>query len=110
MTIRNDFFVENLSSEGIFYRVYMDDIKGSLATRLTVLVKDGDQTLYSGPLAEMTHNNVLHGQMEVDERRELTIWFHCPESTGNEIQGAKLTFVLRADAVQTRNNDSSNPF
>ena len=38
------------------------------------------------------------------QRRNLTVVFHYPESSGNETQNLDLTFTLCAEATQTKNN------
>ena len=42
--------------------------------------------------------------LRLHERRELTISFHYPEEAGNGGQAQYLSFDLKADAVQTKNN------
>ena len=42
--------------------------------------------------------------LKLNERRELTITFHYPEEGGNSGQAQYLSFDLKADAVQTKNN------
>jgi len=59
MTVVKDFFVENESTWDVYYRLYLDNVSGGLADVLTITVKDGDKTLYSGTANELTRQNVL---------------------------------------------------
>ena len=79
MTVVKDFFVENESSCDVYYRLYFSEIQGGLADVLEITVR-------------------------MDERCDLTMILHFPESAGNETQNLTLSFVICADAVQTKNN------
>ena len=110
MTVFKDFFIENKSTDSVFYRIYLDRVKGNLATVMEITVMDGNKVLYSGTAADMTADNVSAGTLDLHERKDLVIYFHYPEEAGNETQGSNLTFTVCAEAVQTRNNDPDNPF
>lgn len=106
MTVKKDFFVENESTGPIYYRVYFENVQGGLADVLEVAIKDGDTVLCSGTAAELTQKNVTpaEDQLKAGELRVLTAWFHFPEEMGNSTQNLTLSFDIRADAVQTKNN------
>ena len=106
MTVVKDFFVENESTWHVYYRLYLDNVSGGLADVLTITVKDGDKTLYSGTANELTRQNVLAADdtLKVGQRRDLTVVFHYPEQMGNDTQGLDLTFTMCAEATQTKNN------
>lgn len=89
MTVVKDFFVENESTWDVYYRLYLDNVSGGLADVLTITVKDGDKTLYSGTANELTRQNVLAADdtLKVGQRRDLTVVFHYPEQMGNDTQG-----------------------
>ena len=86
MTVVKDFFVENESTWDVYYRLYLDNVSGGLADVLTITVKDGDKTLYSGTANELTRKNVLAADdaLKVGQRRDLTVVFHYPEQMGND--------------------------
>ena len=90
----------------MYYRLYLDNVSGGLADVLTITVKDGDKTLYSGTANELTRQNVLAADdtLKVGQRRDLTVVFHYPEQMGNDTQGLDLTFTMCAEATQTKNN------
>ena len=106
MTVTKDFFIENESTWDVYYKIYFDDVSGGLADVLEVTIKDGDKTLYSGTANELTRQNVIAADdtLKIGERRDLTVVFHYPESSGNETQNLDLTFTMCAEATQTKNN------
>lgn len=106
MTVKKDFFIENQSTWDVYYKLYFDDIEGGLADVLEITVKGGDKTLYEGKANELTKANVgaANDVLKLNERRELTVYFHFPEEAGNSAQNLLLTFSMKADAVQTKNN------
>lgn len=106
MTVKKDFFIENQSTCDVFYKLYFDNVEGGLADVLEITVKDGDKTLYHGTAKDLNRTDVSAADdvLNIKERRELTVLFHFPEISGNNSQGATLTFDMSADAVQTKNN------
>lgn len=106
MTVKKDFFIENNSSSSVYYRLYFDDAEGGLLDVLSVTVKDGDKTLYSGTLSELSKDYTLAADdvLEIKERKTLSVWFYFPEKSGNDTQGLDLSFTMCAEATQTKNN------
>ena len=62
--------------------------------------------LFSSPEGKLLNHDlrVDFDILKLHERRELTISFHYPEEAGNGGQAQYLSFDLKADAVQTKNN------
>ncbi len=106
MTVEKEFFIQNLSSDNVYYRLYFDQVKGGLARVLDVTLQDGEQVLCSGKMADLTKEVVESGEfpLEIQETRNLKITFHFPAEYGNATQGLDLSFVVCADAVQSKNN------
>ncbi len=106
MTVIKDFFIENKSTWDVYYRIYLDDVSGGLADVLEVTIKDGDKILYTGTANELAKENVIAADdtLKIGQRRDLTVVFHYPESSGNETQNLDLTFTMCAEATQTKNN------
>lgn len=106
MTVKKDFFIENNSTWDVYYRLYFDNVSGGLADVLEITVKDGDKVLYSGTANELTKKNVTAADdtLKIGQKRNLTVYFHYPESSGNDTQDLDLTFTLCAEATQTKNN------
>ena len=106
MTVVKDFFIESLSSDDVYYKLYFDDAEGSLAPVLQITIKDGEKMLYAGTAATLSRTNVIAADdiLAPGERRDLTIIFHFPPESGNEVQDTTLNFTMCAEAVQVRNN------
>lgn len=106
MTVVKDFFIENNSTWDVYWRIYFDNVSGGLADVLEITVKDGDKVLYSGTANELTKKNVTAADdtLKIGQKRNLTVYFHYPESSGNDTQNLDLTFTLCAEATQTKNN------
>ena len=105
-TLEKEFFIENNSTMDVYYRVYLENATGSAAEVLEVTLKNGDEVLFDGKVAELTREmaeaskNFLH----MDETVWLTAVFHMPEEAGNALQKTSLHFDVCVDAVQTKNN------
>ena len=106
MTVEKPFYIENQGTWDVYYKLYFDNIEGSLADVLDVEILDGDTVLFNGKIADLTKEQVGAADdiLKLNERRELTISFHYPEEAGNSGQAQCLSFDLKADAVQTKNN------
>ena len=106
MTVNTSFFVQNESTDAVYYKLYMKDVEGSLADVLEVSILDGSDILYTGKVTDCTRIGVGQATetLALNERKELTVSFYFPREAGNEYQDKHLRFVLCADAVQTKNN------
>ncbi len=106
MTVEKPFYIENLGTWDVYYKLYFDNIEGSLADVLDVEILNGDTVLFGGKIADLTKEKVGAAEdiLKLNERRDLTISFHYPEEAGNSGQAQYLSFDLKADAVQTKNN------
>lgn len=111
MTVKRNFFIQNESTEAVYYRLYFKDVKGALAKVLLVSVRDKNtgELLYSGTPAELMltdENNIAaaNDQLRVGQRRDLTMYFYFPQNAGNVAQNRTLEFTLCAQATQVRNN------
>lgn len=106
MTVEKEFFLENQGTWDVYYKLYLDNVEGGLADVLDVVIYDGHEPLYTGKAADLTKadTGTADAILRPKERRNLTISFHYPEEAGNEGQDLYLSFDLKADAVQTKNN------
>lgn len=106
MTVKKDFFIENESTWEVYYKIYFDNISGELADVLMITVKDGDKTICTGTASELTRKNIQAADdtLKIGQKKDLTVYFHYPENSGNEAQGKDLSFTLCAEATQTKNN------
>ncbi len=106
MAVSKDFFIENNSTESVYYKIYFDNVSGGLADVLRVTVRVGEKTLYAGTANELTRENIAAADdiLQIKERKILTVVFYYPEDSGNYAQDLDLAFTMRADATQTKNN------
>lgn len=106
MTVEKEFFIENLSTWDVYYKLYFENVDGGLADVLEVQLIDGDSVLFSGKMADLTRESAgaADNALLLNEKRVLKIRLHFPEGSGNEAQNLFLSFDIRADAVQTKNN------
>ncbi len=110
MTLKKNFYIRNDSTCDVYYKIYFQNIGGSLAGYMNVKICDGEKVLYQGMLSQLTRDSVLAADdvLAVGEKRELQIYFHLPENVGNKAQGLLLSFDIAADAVQAANNPQKN--
>ncbi len=108
MTIIKDFFIENVGSNDVYYKLYFKNIKGELAEQLEIKIKDKEKVIYSGKISNLTKLKPLDidDVLQVNERKDYILEIHMPKETTNNYQDTKLTFILSADAVQTKNNEN----
>ncbi len=106
MTVKKDFYLKNLSSTDVYYRLYFQNVSGGLAEYLTVSISLGERELYRGSASELTRENVAAADdiLKLGEEREFQITFYFPPEVGNEAQALGLSFDLAAEAVQVKNN------
>ncbi len=108
--IEKEFFIENKSTDNVYYKIYFDEIKGGLSNKIIVTVKDGDRVLYTSLANEFTKENVQAADdvLLAGEKKNFKISFLISEESGNEVQSLDLNFTVCADAVQTKNNPNKS--
>ena len=92
-----------------WYRLYFNNVSGSLSSVLEVTVSDGETVLFTGKMSDLTQSSadwlgILPAVGAAGSCRTLTITFHFPEDAGNAAQGGTLQFDLCADGTQVQNN------
>ena len=104
--LEKEFYIQNNGTADVYYKLYFTTADGDLADVIDVTVKAGDKVLYFGKPVTLTKENVGAADdiLLPGERRVLTIEFSFPEAASNSLQKSYLTFDLRADAVQAKNN------
>lgn len=106
VTVVREFFLQNEGSGDVYYRIYLDNVRGELMDVLDVTITYDDTVLASGKASELTRDNVEISDdvLKVGQKKIFTITFCYPEDEGNDTQGGTLSFDMKADAVQTKNN------
>ncbi len=105
-TVKKDFFIKNESTCDIYYKLYLQNVSGNLGDVLEITICDGDKVLFAGTPKGLNKQSVVAADdvLEINEKRELQIYFHFPKEAGNEINGAFLSFDFVAEGVQAKNN------
>ena len=106
MTVEKPFYIQNLGTGGVYYKLYFDNVAGGLADVIEISVASGDKILYEGTANTLTRGGVLAADdmLSAGERRDLTIRFYYPDDGDNTTQNTELKFDLCAEAVQEKNN------
>lgn len=106
-SIKKDFTIENKSSVNVYYRLYLENVTGSLPAVLNFEIYDGDKLLFSGSAQDLKRENPCVGDepLEVGETRTLTAVVKMAEGAGNAYQNGDMAFDVTVDAVQAKNND-----
>ena len=105
-TIQKEFFIENLSTWDVYYKIYFGNVSGSLADYVNIRILDGADVLFSGRISDLNKDNVIAADdpLTVGEKKYLTAEFTFDREAGNIVQGQRLGFDMNAVAVQTKNN------
>ena len=104
-TVKKNFFLENNSTWDVYYKLYFENVDGGLADHLQITLSNGKKVLYTGTAAELDENvPSVDDALTIGEKRVLTLTLQFPQNVGNDAQGQYMTFDLRADAVQAKNN------
>lgn len=108
MTIKKDFFITNNSSTSVYYKIYFDNVVGDLKDVIEVTIKDkDDKVLYKDILANISDDKTIayDDLLEINQRKDLSIYFYYPSNSNNNTQNKSLSFNLCVKAVQTKNNE-----
>ncbi len=106
MTVAKEFFIKNESTDSVYYKLYLDNVRGGLASVLEVQIID-DKTgdiLFLGNPKEFTQDNFEPRELFLNEERTFTAVFHYPEESGNSTKNLYIEFDMHARATQMRHN------
>ena len=105
-TLMRDFTIQNTGTADVYYRLYLENVEGTLLGALHFEVYDGEELLFSGAADEWTRESPCVGDLPLPagETRTLTMLVKMEDLAGNEYQNTSVTFDITADAVQVRNN------
>ncbi|RDB57122.1 hypothetical protein C1879_07780 [Paraeggerthella hongkongensis] len=106
-TVVREFSVGNTGTADVFYRIYLENLQGGLASALDVRVFRGETMLYQGSALGLEQRDacvsdkvLAPGQTDV-----LRIEVRMADGSGNGYQGEDVSFDLCAQVVQTKNNE-----
>lgn len=105
-TVEREFYVQNNSSDSVYYRLFFENVDGVLADVIEITILLDGKTLYRGKASTLTEKTSLAADdvLGINERHTLVAVFHFPEEADNSAQSGFLSFDLRAEAVQVKNN------
>lgn len=105
-SVKKDFTLKNESTVDVYYRLYLENVSGSLKDSVVFQIYDGDELLYSGLANEFTKESPCIGEaaLKAGEEKLLTVVVKMQETAENEYQNSYISFDITADAVQIRNN------
>lgn len=108
MTIKRDFFLENISDNDAYFRIYFDNVSGELSEVLNVEIKEDNKVLFTGKVVDLSRDNLEASDeiLKANERKDLQLTIYFPKESGNKYQDNKLQFNLVAEGVQVKNNDN----
>ncbi|MBO5755211.1 MAG: hypothetical protein J6W28_08495 [Clostridia bacterium] len=106
LTVEKEFYLQNNSTDGVYYRLYFENVSGDLSGIILIQILHDDLLLYQGTAADLTKEkaSAVDELLPQGEKRTLTILFSFPEQADNAKQSGYLSFDLCADAVQSKNN------
>ena len=103
---KKDFTVENKGTADVYYRLYLENVSGSLTDALSFEIYDGDRLIFSGSADELSRETpcINSEVLKAGGTDTLTAVVKMKESAGNTYQNGGITFDITADAVQAKNN------
>ena len=124
MTVVKSFYIENRSTCDVYYRLYLDELKGDLANiiEITITIDDDDNDssndtiLFSNVVASNLCKDSINDddfikdnpnsidELEKGKSKSYKIYFHYPSDSNNSGQDKTLSFKLSVEATQTKNN------
>lgn len=103
-TISKEFWIENMGDTTAKYRLYFNDVKGSLKDKIEVTIYDKDEIILHGILnALATIPKETTGILLPREKKTLKIDFYFPQSGNNGLKKRDVTFDLNALAEWSKN-------
>lgn len=90
----------------MYYKIYFDQVSGDLVNVLSITIKDGNRTIFTGNMKDMdrTHTQPVDDVLSINEQKTLTIIFSFDEEADNRYMSKELSFALMAEGTQVRNN------
>ena len=122
MTVVKSFYIENRSTCDVYYRLYLDELKGDLANiiEITITIDDDDNNssndtvLFSNVKASNLSKDSINDfikdnpnsidELDKGKSKSYKIYFHYPSDSSNVGQDKSLSFKLSVEATQTKNN------
>lgn len=106
--VEKEFSIKNEGTFSIYYRIYLENLSGTLVDVAEVMISSGDIILFSGPVKELIKDNAksLDNSLGSKKERTLKIRFSLPSGIEKEIENGRLKFDICADATKSYNNEN----
>lgn len=103
---KEDFTIENKGTADVFYRLYLENVTGSLQNVVIFEIYDGDKLLYTAKAKDFNKEYpcISSTPLAAGEKKTLTAVVKMPENAGNTYKTGGMNFDITADAVQAKNN------
>ena len=103
---KKDFTVENKGTADVYYRLYLENVSGSLTDALSFEIYDGDRLIFSGSADKLSRETpcINSEVLKTGGTDTLTAVVKMRKDAGNAYQSGGITFDITADAVQAKNN------
>lgn len=107
-TVIENFAVTNKGGADAYWRMSFENLQGPLADALDVtVIDDAGVQVYHGSAVDLDAG-MAYAQgsrsLAPGQTATFTVRVHMSESAGNGYQGADVTFDVKVDAVQSKNN------
>lgn len=106
-TAVRDFTLTNLSPIDIYYRLYIDNVSGSLKEALIFEVLEDENVICQFKIQDFNKENPCVGNdtLASGEEKTLTMRVYMDEASENEYQNGSICFDVIAEGVQKKNNE-----
>ncbi len=106
-SVTREFTISNRGTADAYYRLCLADAGGGLAPALEVVIAHGDDVLFEGGFSGLASKDacVSDEVLAAGQTDSLTATVRMREGAGNAYQAADVSFDLRVQAVQARNNE-----
>ncbi len=109
-TVVEDFTITNTGSADVYWRMSFDNLQGPLSGALDVTVLDETGAdLYQGSAVELDRGaSYAQGSrvLASGQSETFTVQVNMNEGARNDYQGTGVTFDVRVDGVQSKNNEA----
>ncbi len=101
-SIQREFFIENVSDEALYYRLFFENIEGTLGEYLEVTISDGNNIVATGPLKDLKKNDkrITERYLKAHEKRQLCMTLSLPRAVDDSAKDKSVVFDMRAIAIQ----------
>ena len=129
--VEKEFFIRNTGTGDAYYRLYfdaVDDADSGLADVMEITVTNPGNShrasedcsvhsgvdrgerkytgtvLYKGTMTQLQEKQIANDELAPGECRHLYMYFKFPEELGNKYMEKRLSFDVKAEAIQKKNN------